>query len=54
MLLQLVETGVPRENHSPTVSDFQTLSHNVVRVHLTWTEFELTTLMVIDMYWLHR
>jgi hypothetical protein len=46
---------VTGENHQPVVSNWQTLSHNVVRVHLAmneytlpWTGFELTTLVVID------
>ena len=28
------ESGVPRENHWPVASHWQTLSHNVVRVHI--------------------
>jgi hypothetical protein len=36
-----------RENHRPVASHWQTLSHNVYRVHLAWAGFELTTLVVI-------
>ena len=35
------------ENHRPAASHWQTLSHNVVSVHLIWAEFELTMLVVI-------
>jgi hypothetical protein len=30
LVLLMVETGVPRENHWPATSHWQTLSHNVV------------------------
>ena len=44
----LVEvTGVPRENHWPVTSYWQTLSHNVVSNTPVWAGFELTTLGVI-------
>jgi hypothetical protein len=33
-ILLLEETGVPEENHEPAASHRQTLSHNVVPVHL--------------------
>jgi hypothetical protein len=36
-VLLVEETGVPRENHWPVASDWQTLSHNVV-YHI-WTIF---------------
>ena len=39
------ETGVPRENHRPAASYWQTLSHNVSSTPCH--EFELTTLVVI-------
>ena len=32
-VLLVEETGVPRENHRPVVSHWQTLSHNVVSSH---------------------
>ena len=32
----LKETRVPRENHRPVASNWQTWSHNVYRVHLDW------------------
>jgi hypothetical protein len=36
-VLSVEKTGseVPGENHQPTASHWQILSHNVVRVHLT-------------------
>ena len=44
----LVEgTGVPKENHRPAVSHWQTWSHNLYRVDLAWAGFELTTLVVM-------
>jgi len=46
-VLLVEETRVPRENHRPAASHWQTLSHNVVSSTLTWVGFELTTLMVI-------
>jgi len=33
-VLLVEETGVPGENYKPVTSHWQTLSHNVVRVHL--------------------
>ena len=43
------KTGVPAENHRPVASHWQTLSHNVCckEYTLSWTGFELTTLVVI-------
>jgi hypothetical protein len=41
------ETWVHRENHRPAASHWQTLSHNVVWVHLAWVGFKLTMLVVI-------
>ena len=35
-VLLVAETGVPGENHQPAVSHWQTLSDNVVSVHLDW------------------
>ena len=35
----------PGKNYQPAASHWQTLSHNVV--HLAWTGFEITTLVVI-------
>ena len=50
----LVEvTGVPRENHRPAPSHWQTLSHNFARVHLamsgirTWTQNLITKQSVL-------
>jgi hypothetical protein len=42
-VLLVEETGVPRENHRPVASPWQTLSHNVA--HLAWEGFKLTTLV---------
>ena len=44
-VLLVEETRVPRENHLPVASHWQTLSHNVVSS--TSVGFELTTLVVI-------
>jgi hypothetical protein len=33
-VLLVAETGIPGENHQPAASQCQTLSHNVVSVHL--------------------
>jgi hypothetical protein len=41
------ETGVPGENHWPAARHWQTFSHNVVSVHLSWAGFELTALVVM-------
>ena len=49
-VLLVEETGIPRENHWPVASHWETLSHNVLsRYKYTspWTGFELTTLVVI-------
>jgi hypothetical protein len=46
-ILLVEKIGVPGENHWPAASHWQTLSHNVYQVHLAWTGFELTTLVVI-------
>ena len=44
----LEEIGVPRENHRSVASHWQTLSHNdCIEYTSPWTEFELTTLVVI-------
>ena len=43
-VLLVEETVVPRENHLPGTSRWQTLSHNAVS---PWPWFELTTLVVI-------
>ena len=45
-VLLVEETGVPWENHRPATNHRQTLSLNVVSVHLAWAGFELTTLVV--------
>ena len=46
-VLLVEKIKVPRENHWPVASHWQTLSYtDVVRVHLAW--FELTMLVVID------
>jgi len=42
-VLLVEETGVPIENHRPTTSHWQTLSHNVV----SSTGIKLTTIVVI-------
>ena len=48
LVLLVEETGVPRENHWPAESHWQTFWQNVVYwVHLAWTGFTLTTLVVI-------
>jgi len=40
------ETGVPRGNHRPVASHWQTIM--LYRIHLAWVvEFELATLVVI-------
>ena len=44
-VLLVKETGVPRENHRPAASHWQTLSHNVV--HLALRGIEPTTSVVI-------
>ena len=48
-VLLVEETEVPRENHWPVTSHWQTLSHNVGCIQYTspWTGFKLTTLVVI-------
>ena len=45
-VLLVEETAVPRENHLPAASHWQTLSHNVVYT-LLWSRFEFTILVVI-------
>jgi hypothetical protein len=45
-VLLMEEIGVPRENHRPAASHWQTLSHNVVSN--TWARCEFTTLVVIS------
>jgi hypothetical protein len=46
--LLVEEAGVPRENHIPAASHWQTFFlHNIYHVHLAWVRFELTTLVVI-------
>ena len=45
-VLLVEETGVSGENHRHVASDWQTLSHILYRVYLTWAGFELTTLVV--------
>jgi len=47
-VLLMEEIGVPRENHRPAASHWQTLSHNVVWLEGAWARLELTTLVVID------
>jgi hypothetical protein len=44
-VLLVEESGVPRENHQPVASHWQTLSLNVA--YFAWAGFYLTTLMVI-------
>ena len=47
-VLLVEETGVPRENHRPAVSHWQTSSHNgCIEYTSPWVGFELTTLVVI-------
>ena len=46
-VLLMEETGVPRENHWPTASDWQILSHNVVLSTPRLSGIRLTTLVVI-------
>ena len=41
------ETGVPRENHRPVASHWQTYHIMLYRVHLAWAGFELIMLLVI-------
>ena len=41
------ETGVPGENNRTAAGYWQTVSHNVYRVHLARVGFELTMLVVI-------
>jgi hypothetical protein len=45
-VLSVEETEVPRENHWPAASHWQTLPHNVVSS--TWAGFKFTMLVVID------
>ena len=45
--LLVEESILPGQNHRPVASHWQTLSYNVVLVHLAWKGFELTTLVVI-------
>jgi hypothetical protein len=44
------ETEVPRENHRPATSHWQTLSHNVncyIEYTSPWASFDLTNLVLI-------
>ena len=52
-ILMVVETEVPGENHQPSASHWQTLSHNVVSNTpcLSWI---WTHNFSGDMYWLQR
>jgi hypothetical protein len=50
-VLLVEKTGVPRENHQPVVSHWQTLSM-LYRVHLIWAGLELTTLVGIGTDWI--
>ena len=52
-VLFVKETGVPRENHRPVVSLWQTLSHNVVSITPRMSEIR-THNVSGDSYWLHR
>jgi hypothetical protein len=46
-VLLVEETGIPRENHSHAANHIRTLYYIMLyRVHLAWTGFELTTLVV--------
>ena len=47
LVLLMEVTGVPRENHWPTASDWQILSHNVVLSTPRLSGIRLTTLVVI-------
>ena len=47
-VLLVEETGVPRKNHRPVESHWQTWSHNVVSSNISpWMGLKLTTLVVI-------
>jgi len=46
-VLLVEETGIPRENHRPAASHWQTLWHKAVAITHSHMGFELTTLVVI-------
>ena len=41
------ETGIPGENHRPVANHWQISHIMLYRVHLAWSGFEHTTLVVI-------
>jgi hypothetical protein len=52
-VLLVEETGVPGENHRPSASHWQTLSHNVVSIKIRLSRVR-TYNVSGDRYWLHR
>jgi hypothetical protein len=46
-VLLVDETGVPRENHRPVASHWQTSSHDIISTTSSWARFALTTLVVM-------